>query len=165
MHLLCRILRSLSSMCGLNINLSPSSWMLSFTLSIVYFVVVIRRGWDKMPLCIFLDLVILEEISYGISKFVHGYKNLWHPNFQVIGWLCIEDAVIHKVLWHLFVEKVICTIAFVWGISKCMKTNGFTSRDISFLLEEKETLFRHHKKCLVARRAIYSLLIINLQAH
>ena len=77
-HLLHMILRFLSPTSGLstNPNASHASW--SFSLSMVYFVLTLRRGRDRRPLCILMDIVILEGINYGISKFVQGYGNLCH---------------------------------------------------------------------------------------
>ena len=71
LHLPCMILRFLSPLCGLNTNLNqgPSSW--SFSLPMDYCIVILHQGWDKMPLCILMDTVILEVISSGTSKFVH----------------------------------------------------------------------------------------------
>ena len=43
-----------------------------------------------------------------------------------------------------------------------MNQYGFISRDVSFLLKEKEVLFGSYKICLVARRAISCSLMINL---
>ena len=48
-------------------------------------------------------------------------------------------------LTHACREGHLYHIICVGHIKKCMNTNGFTSRDKSFLLKEKETLFRHHK--------------------
>ena len=149
MHFLHKILRFISPLCGLstNPNQGPSSWSLSS--SMINFVVALHQGWDKRPLHILMDTIILEGIlSYGPSKFIQGYGTLCHYSHIIVVWSCMEDVVLHYVLRRLFLENVICKLAFIWGKSKCTNTNGFISRDVSFLLEEKEVYFRHHKNLI-----------------
>lgn len=83
-------------------------------------------------------------------------------NFHIHVWSCMKDVVLHNVLRHLFSQNVIRTLAFVWSISKCTNTNGFISRDISFLLKHEIFLFKHHKNMFGCKDGNICSLMINL---
>lgn len=136
MQFLYRILRFLSPVCKLSID--PNSWLVkSIVLFVnglhwVYFVVVFRQGWDNRSRYIFKDMVILEGISYGISKFVQDYGNLCLYYYKTSMLMC--GHVWRTQFFTNFFNPFFCRLEFVWDNLKCTNANGFASRDKPFLL-------------------------------
>ena len=108
MHLLYMIMRFLSPLSGLSTN--PNPW--SFSSLMVYFIVMLCQGWDRRPLCILMDTIILEGISCGISirPTLWEFMSLLLQNFHVHLWSCMEDVVLHNVLRPLLMNQLINVI-------------------------------------------------------
>ena len=90
----------------------------------------------EKAIIILMDMVILEGICCGTSKFVQGYMSLCHYSYRISMLLCGRA-------WKMLSLTMCYTFYFqgmsvVWGNLKCMLTNGFINRSVYFLLKKEE---------------------------
>lgn len=128
----------------LSANPNPCPWSWSLFLSIVYFVVVLHRGLYMRPWFIFQRHVNIKMDKRWDPKV---YPWLWESmslllqNVHVDVWSCMEDVVLHKLLWHIFLENNICRLEIVVSLGhiEVQEFEQVISRNKSFLLKRNKS--------------------------